>query len=265
MKSVFAWSLRMTVVLPVIAIITLPSASASDATPGGLSGNKAEAGSPLQVTPYVAAQMSHLFPTQPSPFVGSLHQPTTTHGDADSFHVATAVKQPQDADGLPEDSAVMSAERELSRPLSSVSLAEAHAGTSTDGEELRQPTNDAAVMFQSFGRQTSWPTGNWVVHTPNRNFYRLCHNPLYFEDPNLERCGRSHGVFTEFVSAARFFGRVPLTPYMMAANSPDDCVRALPDCPTCCRFDHHDYLPPLDRHATGTQALATVGLIFLIP
>jgi len=41
-----------------------------------------------------------------------------------------------------------------------------------------------------------------------------CHKGLLFEEPNLERHGRSIGLFQPALSAAHFFGRVPALPYL---------------------------------------------------
>ncbi len=81
----------------------------------------------------------------------------------------------------------------------------------------------------------------------------------------MERCGEGYGVFTDAVSAARFFGRVPLVPYMMGAQPPGDCVRALPDCPTCQRFGSDAYVPDPSMKAVAAEEFAVLGLIFLIP
>lgn len=41
-------------------------------------------------------------------------------------------------------------------------------------------------------------------------------NPLYFEQPNLERYGYHWGILQPFVSGAQFFVKIPLMPYGLA-------------------------------------------------
>ncbi|MEQ9407058.1 MAG: hypothetical protein RIK87_05005 [Fuerstiella sp.] len=152
----------------------------------------------------------------------------------------------------------------LQRRLSEVSLRDAVTPFSVDGETLREP-QDAAQEFYSEAGTVVDSTFSHATPRPQRNLYPICHHPLYFEDPNMERCGRGFGVLTEAVSAVRFFGRVPLVPYMMGAQPPGCCVRALPDCPSCHRFGCDAYVPDPSLRAVGLEEAAAVGLIFLIP
>jgi len=76
-------------------------------------------------------------------------------------------------------------------------------------------------------------TGSYFVEAhPSRYLYCFSHNPLYFEDANLERCGIAH-CCQPVVSAAQFIGRTALLPYSMLVTSPSSCVTTLGDCPTC--------------------------------
>ncbi len=52
-----------------------------------------------------------------------------------------------------------------------------------------------------------------------------CHNPVYFEDEQLERYGNSFGPAVQTtVSAVRFFSTVPLLPYFMGVYPANECV-----------------------------------------
>jgi hypothetical protein len=56
----------------------------------------------------------------------------------------------------------------------------------------------------------------------------LCHKPLYFEDEQLERYGHSFSpCFQPFVSGAHFFTHVPVLPYCMGVEPPNECIYAL--------------------------------------
>ncbi len=56
----------------------------------------------------------------------------------------------------------------------------------------------------------------------------VCHRPLYFEDVQLERYGHSwNPVVQPFMSAAHFFISIPLLPYKMGLNPPNECIYTL--------------------------------------
>lgn len=100
---------------------------------------------------------------------------------------------------------------------------------------------------------------------PSRHVHAFHHNPLYFEDMNLERCGRSHYCATTAVSAARFFGSTVILPYLMTLDHPSDCVEASPDCPTCWEFPPEATKPRWSLKAAAVQAGAITGAFFIIP
>lgn len=77
-------------------------------------------------------------------------------------------------------------------------------------------------------------TGSFFADAhPQRYLYCFSHNPLYFEEANLERCGIGHGCCQPAVSAAHFVGRAALLPFSLLTACPGDCVTTLGDCPTC--------------------------------
>lgn len=49
------------------------------------------------------------------------------------------------------------------------------------------------------------------------------YQPLFFEDPTLERYGQDAGLLTPAVSGAHFFGRVLTLPFHAAVRSPFSC------------------------------------------
>jgi hypothetical protein len=56
----------------------------------------------------------------------------------------------------------------------------------------------------------------------------LCHKPLYFEDEHLERYGHSWPPCCQpLVSGAHFFTRLPILPYCMGIEPPNECIYAL--------------------------------------
>ena len=53
----------------------------------------------------------------------------------------------------------------------------------------------------------------------------LCYKPLYFEDVQLERYGHyCHPLLQPIVSRARFLIQVPLLPYNIGVNLPNECI-----------------------------------------
>lgn len=150
------------------------------------------------------------------------------------------------------------------QPVSSVSLSRIRPVLT---ENNTTPRNKAAEMNATWGESYNYAGGQYVAR-PDRNPYPFKHNPLYFEDPNLERCGQTSGCLTEITSAIHFVGRIPILPYLMTVRPPASCVRALPDCPTCSEFAIDAYVPnpgTIDLTGVGIQTAATIGLIFLIP
>ncbi len=152
---------------------------------------------------------------------------------------------------------------EITGPLSEVSLSSAIRRESVKGIPLKEPENSAQKTFAAVGVQYEHSFARQF--RPKRNRHPIWYKPLYFEDPNLERCGRGGGIINEALSAVRFFGRVPALPVMLANDPPGSCVRALPDCPTCHKFGHDAYLKVPEPDGALLQIAAAVGLIFLIP
>ncbi len=96
----------------------------------------------------------------------------------------------------------------------------------------------------------------------------FCHQPLYFEEVNLERYGygrRYARVFQPVLSGAHFFATVPLLPYKMAADPPWARVSNLghyrPGSPAPYRVMH----PSLSTRGGLAEAATVLGLIVLIP
>lgn len=94
----------------------------------------------------------------------------------------------------------------------------------------------------------------------------LCHKPLYFEQVQLERYGHSWGPYTQpIMSGIHFFGTLPILPYKMGLETPNECVYALGYYrPGNCA----PYLVggvPFTWRAAAFEAGTATGLSFLIP
>jgi hypothetical protein len=102
----------------------------------------------------------------------------------------------------------------------------------------------------------------------------LCYQPLYFEEPNLERYGYGCGCYTccgstcvqSACSAAHFFGTVPALPYMMAANCPCKCNYALGDYrPGDCNPWRYQCCAPCSAAGGIGEGAAAYGMILMLP
>ncbi|QDV57342.1 hypothetical protein [Rosistilla oblonga] len=142
----------------------------------------------------------------------------------------------------------------LMKPLGQIRLEPADDGT-------KAPENRAAAQL---------PAGETVITAefgplspPNRYPICSCHNPLYFEEPDLERCGNGCGIATTAVSAVHFFANTLTLPYQIAADPPCTTQCAAGDC-RCC--EEMPRMRPFEckLHAATLQGLATAGFVFLL-
>jgi hypothetical protein len=94
----------------------------------------------------------------------------------------------------------------------------------------------------------------------------FCHNPLYFEEINLERYGYGCGdCLQPVVSAAHFFGTVPILPYCMATHCPGECNYTLGHYRPGSCAPWRTHCEPPNCSAGLTEAGVVTGLILLIP
>jgi hypothetical protein len=126
-----------------------------------------------------------------------------------------------------------------------------------------------APLFDTCGTNRSWPVDcyHWCPTC-------LCYQPLYFEEPNLERYGYGCSCYTccgstclqSACSAAHFFGTVPALPYMMAANCPCECNYALGDYrPGSCPPWRRQCCAPYSFFGAGAEGAAAYGLVLMLP
>jgi hypothetical protein len=131
----------------------------------------------------------------------------------------------------------------------------------------RMPADLAAQRFgtepgvlQHSGASRCWESSLYSWEAP-----ALCHCPLYFEDENLERNGRSAGIFQPAASTAHACGRLVALPYLMGVTSPHECVYTLgKGRPGSCA-PHYWYRPPLSLCGALYEAGAISGLAFIVP
>jgi hypothetical protein len=147
-----------------------------------------------------------------------------------------------------------------------------------EGKLERLPINrlsegDIAYITDNWGlpkeclvEQVAYVPRQWTPTTMTWMASNLCHNPLYFEDVNLERYGHTHGpVLEPIVQSAHFFGNVLVLPYKMGVHAPNECQYALGyyrpgNCAPWIK-------PPVPISARGAiaQAATMTGMFWLIP
>ena len=100
---------------------------------------------------------------------------------------------------------------------------------------------------------------------PDRYPISMYHRPLYFEQPNLERCGNTCGFFQNAISAALFFADTTLLPCRISQHRGQTCVRAGGDCPTCHKIPRRGAQSclPLNPPSWAAEAAAGAGFSFL--
>lgn len=108
------------------------------------------------------------------------------------------------------------------------------------------------------------PLPAWPSLSPLKSISH--HQPLYFEDANLERYGTSkHPRLQPLRSAAHFGLSAATLPYQMALQRPHREYRYRQPFEAG-RFGYRQRtLPPPDGYATAAQAAVILGLVFVLP
>lgn len=165
---------------------------------------------------------------------------------------------PVEPGGSATEAAILDGED--SRAISQISL----NITPPEGE---LPEDRAEIMFASAGTRAHLPGTHrpWNGMSYYWNASLLNHQPLYFEDVNLERHGFSHGICQPLVSGAHFFAMLPALPYMIVAQPFAAPVYTLGESRPGSIAPYVHELPPLDYEAAALAAAAAVGVVFLIP
>lgn len=146
------------------------------------------------------------------------------------------------------------------RPMTALSL-------SIDPPAGALPQDRAVEHFSLAGTHAHLPGTQrlWCGSSYYWDASLLNHQPLYFEDVNLERHGFSYGLLQPLVSGVKFFGTIPSLPYRMTAEPPQLTYFSLGEQRPGSHANYVHEVPPVDAQAAGAQALTIVGLVFIIP
>jgi len=150
-----------------------------------------------------------------------------------------------------------------------------------------QPTRTAARDEELIGRALVRPQpldsqarqvdqGGELVHGPGmiRQWEQsvsmweapaFCHRPLYFEDENLERHGRSWGLLQPAASIVHFTGRGLAWPYLVGAFPSHECIYTLGRDQPGSDAPYHWYRPPVSARGAVYEAAVATGLSYIVP
>jgi len=157
------------------------------------------------------------------------------------------------------------------KPLQDISLDITPPALFTEQQQpMALPQNEGAQALPMLAQEQPFARDDMVTAGyewhPSVEGLEFCYQPLYFEEVNLERYGRSFGIVQPAVSAAMFVGRVPLLPYMTFARPARQCTMhphwSLPGY----KIPHWEK-QPIVPSVTGSAAevAALYGIILLIP
>ncbi|HVT26666.1 MAG TPA: hypothetical protein VHE81_01485 [Lacipirellulaceae bacterium] len=94
----------------------------------------------------------------------------------------------------------------------------------------KMPTDLATACWEQINQDAGQCAGRrcWPLFCYQWDATCFCHQPLYFEEANLERYGYGCDCCLQpAASAFHFFGTIPVLPYCMVAECPGDCVYTL--------------------------------------
>ena len=143
----------------------------------------------------------------------------------------------------------------LNKPITEISLIQ-------DQSTKTSPRNVAITVLPS---KTDWVTSLGIpTPRPERYTVGFSHQPLYFEQAKLERCGLHLGCLQNAVSASMFLTRVKWLPYHLGKKPTCQCFPTKGDCQSCERFPIFQDVLPLDSRGAILQAAAIAGFVILV-
>lgn len=155
--------------------------------------------------------------------------------------------------------AMVSHLRKLQKPIHQIRVTGSHAAD-------QMPTDRASSVLGH--TPETWVTALGVAPKRyGRSTICFSHRPLYFEEIDLERCGRHHGCAQNLVSGFYFLTNAAAIPYRLATQRPDCTVASRGDCRSCQTFSN-DIEPfvSCQENASGllNEAASIAGFAFLM-
>lgn len=133
--------------------------------------------------------------------------------------------------------------------------------------EEKLPPDDSARLFDRAGVDWQFPGSSrpWGMSLETWQATALCHRPLYFEEVNLERYGKSLGIVQPAASAAGMCGRVLVLPYLIGAMPPWECVYTLGQVRPGSYMPFYLHRPPVSLRGGLLQTTVFTGGAFIVP
>jgi len=159
---------------------------------------------------------------------------------------------------------------EISADVSPRLSDKSNSGKDKKSSANKMPKNFAVTQQGLFGNAPEVGVGGRRFEVGNLALWaapNFHHRPLYFEEPNLERYGQYVGgpCIQSAVSAAHFFGRIPLLPYKIGANPPHSRNYTLGRYrPGNCNPRRVE-VPEFSSRGLLYQGLFTTGAVFVVP
>lgn len=162
---------------------------------------------------------------------------------------------------------ITAAEPEQVRPINDRLKPIGEVRTGIKPREATYPVDYAAAKFAEADVQASEIIVQrlWASNVHSWDATAFCHRPLYFEDENLERHGRSFGVLQPAVSAGHFASRFIAWPYLAGATPPHRCVYNLGRAPPGTYTPYTLARPPLSLRGAALQAGAVIAVPLIVP
>lgn len=133
----------------------------------------------------------------------------------------------------------------------------------TVGDYDEQKFMESTVVRNSLdgeGAATSWSPQSFAWTTPG-----LYHNPLYFEEVNLERYGHGYRFAQPAASTAHFFGNLAVLPYQMGAYPRYEPIYTLGHHRPGSHNPHQFQWWPFSWRGVAYQTGATIGGAYYLP
>ncbi|GAA5509490.1 hypothetical protein [Novipirellula caenicola] len=183
----------------------------------------------------------------------SLTQQTDTDTDA-LLGGETLPPERSGENGTPDDTLAREMQA-LMKPITNVAV--------DLGDAAKKVPESIAAVAATSDSFVVMATGSTVAK-PQRYTVGFCHQPLYFEQANLERCGNHYGVFQNAVSGLEFLCNVKTLPYHCVTTPPCQCVASPGDCSSCEVMPKQIDPFPLQPKAVMLEAAAIAGFVLLL-
>jgi len=136
-------------------------------------------------------------------------------------------------------------------------------GNGSTPKEFRSDADTPQTDLPESGyvRDQQWTSSQYQFTAAN-----TFSNPRYFEDRMLERHGYERFPYLQpFLSGARFFGTIPMLPYLMTIQNPCECESQLGYFRPGSCVAPYIQRPPYQRDAVLVEGAAIAGGIIAIP